>query len=128
MAGMEIFCRCGGVVGMQRSELAKFFLKNRRNTEYRAGRLEVSEKYQYLKANTAKWNPTVPRGKQNKRNRAVIAKRREKVKASAGKGKGKGRAKRVLPASDGEEEDEVDYVPGDEDEKGGSDDNTMDVE
>ncbi|KAJ7822755.1 hypothetical protein B0H13DRAFT_2376479 [Mycena leptocephala] len=106
--------------------IIKQFLKNRRNTEYQNNRLEVPEKYQYLKTNAAKRDPTAPRGRQGKLAKAAAAKkRRKKAKASAQSTR-KAKAKMVVESDDEGEDDNMDQVC-DEDDDGDSDEGAMDV-
>lgn len=67
-------------------ELVKQYLSNRRKNHYKKGYLTVNPKYAYLKANSAKRDPSASRVKKA---RTVAAKR---VAAKARKEKGKARA------------------------------------
>lgn len=69
--------------------LARQYMKNRRNYNYRQGRLDVPENYQYLKDNAAK-RSDAPRGNTHKRKAAEAKKEamaRKRARISKGKGK-----------------------------------------
>ncbi|KAJ7136244.1 hypothetical protein C8R46DRAFT_1234774 [Mycena filopes] len=96
-------------------DLVKQYIKNRRQSAYRSGELEVPAKYRYLKANAAMRNPTGRRGRQNKRAKVDVARKRAVKKAAAtstSKGKGKARAMAVDSDSDDSEEDTGAWAAG----------------
>ncbi|KAJ7303131.1 hypothetical protein DFH08DRAFT_1089462 [Mycena albidolilacea] len=88
------------------AEIAKQYVKNKRNNAYKNGWLEPPAKYSHLKANAAKRNPSAPRSRQNKLANAKIAKKRVTAKKTSTSKKAavkKGKAKAVV--SDDEDEE-----------------------
>lgn len=97
------------VEGLERYEqdwategLARQYLKNRRSYNYRQGRLDVPENYQYLKDNAAKRSNT-PCGNTHKR-KAAEEKREATVTKRARISKGKEKA-----ISNSDEEEDSDH-------------------
>ncbi|KAJ7666789.1 hypothetical protein DFH06DRAFT_1294984 [Mycena polygramma] len=84
-------------------EIAKQAIKNKRRTSYKNGSLEVPAEYAYLKANSAKRDPSAPRGRKHAnvdkakkvaKKRSEVARKRPSKKAqssTSAQSKGKGR-------------------------------------
>jgi hypothetical protein len=64
--------------------LARQYLKNKRSYNYRQGRLDIPEKYQYLKNNAAK-RSDAPRGNGYKRKAAHVQAKKPRVSKGNGK-------------------------------------------
>ncbi|KAJ7192609.1 hypothetical protein B0H12DRAFT_1246116 [Mycena haematopus] len=103
-------------------DIIKQFIKNKRNNAYRNNWLEVPAKFAYLKDNSAKRDPSAPRGRKNKLEKVKTARKAQVVKkkvsgsraksssksSSSGTNKGKGRAKPVASSED-EDAEMTDY-------------------
>ncbi|KAF7347088.1 hypothetical protein MVEN_01462800 [Mycena venus] len=108
-------------------DIIKQYIKNKRGHAYRNEWLEVPAKYNYLKANAAKRNPSAPRGRQNKLAKVRTGKKTRVAKNKAGASgsgrksssaslkKAKGKAKAVVP-DDSEEDEEMAEEVEEEDE------------
>ncbi|KAJ7653020.1 hypothetical protein B0H17DRAFT_1186397 [Mycena rosella] len=91
-------------------EIVKQFIKNKRRHGYKKGFLVPPAEYAYLKANSAKRNPSAPRGRKSAKVAVVAAKKlaakkkdvTAKASSSKAAGKAKARAKKVVV----DEEDE----------------------
>ncbi|KAF7332812.1 hypothetical protein MSAN_02432400 [Mycena sanguinolenta] len=97
-------------------ELAKQYIKNKRRHGYRKGFLDCPSQYAYLKANSAKRDPSAPRG------RRVAAARNAKIlgkKKAAAKKNTKGKGKQVVDDDDDEDEEDVEMAgqSGEEDQE-----------
>ncbi|KAJ7845963.1 hypothetical protein B0H14DRAFT_3454699 [Mycena olivaceomarginata] len=97
-------------------ELVKQYIKNKRRHGYRKGFLERPAQYDYLKTNSAKRNPSAPRGPRVAVRRSKkVAEKKAAVKAK-GKSKAKPRTKQVVEDDDESMSDE----PGLSRDRGGS--------
>ncbi|KAJ7028736.1 hypothetical protein C8F04DRAFT_52437 [Mycena alexandri] len=109
-------------------ELAKQFIKNRRRGAYRKQKLERPAQYAYLKDNSAKRDPSAPRGRQGVKATTKDKKSAAKKSSVAKQGgsrtgmsaKAKGKRKAVEPeesSSDDEDEFHQEEAASDEDDK-----------
>lgn len=81
-------------------ELVKQYLKNRRGDYYRNGRLEVPDKYQYLKANAQQRDPNASRKRKAVADASSAAKKQKKNNSRAK------RLKRVVEDEEDEDSEE----------------------
>ncbi|KAJ6598743.1 hypothetical protein B0H10DRAFT_2196618 [Mycena sp. CBHHK59/15] len=113
--------------------MVKQYIANRRNTAYRRGDLEVPEKYKYLKANTAKRDPSAPRGRKAKVAKVAVKKAhkekaakvvrkqtsgaasRKAASSSNSKTKGKKKAAPAVIESEDEDEEMPEFEGSDDD-------------
>ncbi|KAJ7131800.1 hypothetical protein C8R43DRAFT_1133477 [Mycena crocata] len=86
-------------------ELAKQFIRNRRRNEYKKGTLQRPAEFAYLKANSAKRNPSAPRGRKGVKATTKAAKKAAK-KGGSSKLSAKAKGKRRAVESEEEEKDE----------------------